>query len=69
MSIKLPPLVRAVGITILILGGAYLLFGPGPSAPPKDQPIVQSHRSYEMKITSSIVEIQPSKSIKHPEAN
>lgn len=58
------PFVWAVGIILLILGGVYLLFGSGPSAPPQDQPVVQSHRSYELEMTSDISNIQPDQSAK-----
>lgn len=55
---KLPPFVSAVGITLLILGGAYLLFGRGPESVNNSKPI-QSHRSYEVESVSSLASIQP----------
>ncbi len=55
---KLPPFISAVGITLLILGGAYLLFGRGPESVSNNTPI-QSHRSYEVEAISSLSNIQP----------
>lgn len=60
MTIKLPPFVSAVGITLLILGGAYLIFGRGPESVNNNPPI-QSHRSYEVEAASSLSNIQPNR--------
>lgn len=63
MTIKLPPFVSAVGITLLILGGAFLLFGRGPGSMNNNQPI-QSHRSYEVETVSALDNIQPNQATK-----
>ena len=71
---KFPPFVQAVVITLLILGGAYLLFGRGSLIPQggmnpegtedvmDDKPIVQSHRSYEVQMVSSLDNIKTNQS-------
>jgi plastocyanin len=51
------PLIRVLGITILILGGAYLLFGRS------GQPVVQRHRSYEIQMVSSLGNIKPNQTV------
>ena len=63
------PFVQALLVVAVILGGTYLLFGPGPSTPNEnmenmedmmdDQPVAQSHRSYEVEAVSSLSNIQP----------
>lgn len=63
MSIKLPPFVSVVGITLLILGGSYLLFGRGSKSVENNRPI-QSHRSYEIETVSALGNTQPNKATK-----
>lgn len=60
---KLPPFVHALGITLLILGGAYVLFGRGPESVHNNQPI-QSHRQYEVEMVSALEKIQPNQTTK-----
>ncbi len=62
-SLPQKPLMWAVGITFVILGGIYILFGRGPSAP-QDQSVVQSHRSYELIVTSNTNNVAPGQSAK-----
>lgn len=50
--------VQVLGIMLIIVGGAYILFGGGPSAPP-GQSVVQSNRSYTVEVTSSTDGIKP----------
>lgn len=54
----LPSFVPALLIALLILGGAYLIFGRGPASVNNNVP-VQSHRSYEVETVSSLNNIQP----------
>lgn len=60
---KLPPFVQALGIMLFIFGGAYLLFGRGMESVDNKEPI-QSHRSYEVDIVSSLNNIQPDQETK-----
>jgi len=74
-KIPISPFVQALGITLLILGGAYFLFGSGPSVPQNgmsqeemdkimgDQPVVQSHRSYEIEMVSSLNNVKPNQAV------
>jgi hypothetical protein len=75
LSLLQKPFVQALGMTLLILGGAYLLFGPGPTLPQSDmnheemdgmmdnQPVVQSHRSYEIQMVSSLNNVKPNQPV------
>lgn len=63
MNIKIPPFISAVGITLLILGGTYLLFGRGPGSVNNNLP-VQSHRSYEVEMVSTLNDMRPNQSTK-----
>ena len=54
------PLVIAIIVAGVLLGGAYLLFGLDPS---NDQ-VAQSHRSYELEITSDTKNIKPGQPVK-----
>lgn len=65
-SLLQKPFVQALLVVAVILGGAYLLFGPGPSAPKSgmedmmdDKPVAQSHRSFEIEMVSSLDNIKP----------
>ena len=57
-SLLQKPFIQALGIIVVILGGMYLLFGRGPLAP-QDQSVVQSHRSYELIVTSNTNNVKP----------